>query len=104
MADSVGLNSLGDQPIHQGRLYIVEGRLEVRPCDKAGIFLLVSGFPIEDALYEYASTRAAADAPVYVRFNGQELMCEGNVPDRYTGVVEVNRVQSREPTVPPSCT
>lgn len=104
VADPMILNSLGDEPIYQGRLYVVGEQVEFRPCGKSDIYLLVADLPIQDALYEYTSTQpTATGASVYVRFNGRQLECEGELPDRYTGVVEVNRIQARDSTVPPSC-
>ena len=98
------LGNIGDQPIYQGRLYVVEGSLQFRPCDQREIYLVVADLPIEDALHEDTATHdTAADAPIYVRFNGHELNCKGELPDRYAGLVKVTRVQVSDAAIPSSC-
>jgi hypothetical protein len=95
---------IGDQIVLQGRLFVVEERYEFRPCDKAETYILVTTAEFEDALSPYTANLHDADSvPTYVRFNGYELVCEGVLPDPYSGVVKAMDHQATSAKIPANC-
>jgi len=100
----VRLGTSGDAMIHEGFLFLSEPAYEFRPCDKEEIYLVDASFAVIDALDQFASTHSSNPmGPLYVRFHGNEIECNGSLPERFSNAVKVTELIAKSNSPPANC-
>ena len=91
-----------DAAIYEGRLYATDTGFEFRQCGKEGRLPVDAQMPIFEFLDTYLQSQTS-QAPVYIRFHGEQVVLEYERSGRRTDAVRITEVLAHSSTVPVRC-